>query len=52
MQKEGLTEWLREQYIILARQTNTPVYYWENLPLRRLFDWIRAHNNVMKTKDR
>jgi hypothetical protein len=48
---DGLSDWLMEQYIIMARHTNTPAIQWEEMPLKRFFKWIRAHNAVIQEEN-
>ncbi|MCC8156360.1 MAG: hypothetical protein LIO54_03675 [Oscillospiraceae bacterium] len=38
------TAGLRRMCLILAREENTPVGWWLDLPLRELDEWRRAHN--------
>jgi hypothetical protein len=43
-----LFDWLREQYIIMAKNNNTPVSFWLELPLTEFSKWIRASNSVIE----
>ena len=33
--------------LILSRETNTPISYWLDLPLRELRDWIDAYIDLI-----
>ena len=39
---------LREQWIIMARDTYTPIDFWRKMTFRKLFRYIEAHNNVFR----
>ena len=39
---------LREQYIIMAKNTHTPVTYWLDMSIPRLRKWIQANNNIIE----
>ena len=39
--------WLRKQYIILAKNNNTDVSFWQSQPLTALRSWIKANNAVI-----
>lgn len=40
--------WLRRQCMVMAKDCNTPVDYWLQLPLRSFIDWIHDHNDLVK----
>lgn len=46
--EDGL--WLREQFLILARNNNTGVGFWQAQPLTALRPWIKANNATVKDR--
>lgn len=48
MSDSGVADWLREQSMILARNNNTPVYFWLDQPMVTLSKWIMANNRIEK----
>jgi hypothetical protein len=42
--------WMREQFLIMAENTHTPIPFWMALPLKEFRRWIDAHNKVQKKR--
>lgn len=40
--------WLRKQYMILAKNNNTDVSFWQSQPLMALRPWIKANNAIVE----
>ena len=43
--------WLRRQCIVMAKDCNTPVDYWLQLPLASFISWIRDHNDMVREEN-
>ena len=37
--------------MVLAKNCYTPVSYWLSLPLRQLYEWVKANNQLMREED-
>jgi len=43
--------WLRQNCMIMARASNTPVPFWLSLPLSQLRKWMDDHNFIANQKE-
>lgn len=41
-----------EQAILMATDTNTPVWYWFEMPLKELAEWIRTANRAFSKRNK
>lgn len=44
--------WLRQQFIIMAQNTYTPITFWQDMTLSQFRQWIRDNNQLSEERKR